>query len=85
LYEAAFGRSRADYGGDSVLKEVEGGCRGKSLLNLFQVYLPCVPNLPLISQGLSRRGVDEGENGIAGVKLSKNFPVRLSKFPHDMC
>jgi len=35
--------SRADYGGHAALKEAEGGCRGKSLLNLIQVYLPYVP------------------------------------------
>jgi hypothetical protein len=75
LYEAAFARNRADYGGHSVLKEVEGGCRGKSLLNLFQVYLPCVPNLPLIfaTPGTSKLRLKRERN--RGHKLSKNFTL----------
>jgi hypothetical protein len=36
-------RSRADYCVHTALKEIEGGCRGKSLLNLIQDYLPYFP------------------------------------------
>ena len=50
-------RSRADYGGHAALKEAEGGCRGKSLLNLIQVYLPYISHLPLIPQALPREAV----------------------------
>jgi hypothetical protein len=50
-------RSRADYGGHAALKEAEEGCRGKSLLNLIQVYLPYIPICPWIPQALPREAV----------------------------
>ena len=48
-------RSCADYGVHAALKEVEGGCRGKSLLDLIQGDLPYFPICLGSRQALSRR------------------------------
>lgn len=54
-------RSRADYDGHSVLKEAEGGCRGKSLLYLIQALFALDSHSPLIAQG--RHGEESTKAG----------------------
>jgi hypothetical protein len=88
-------RSRADYGGHAALKEAEGGCRGKSLLNLIQVllalYFPFAldPAGPAIPKPFARRSAlakvaRQRQKQNRWRKFSKNFPVRLSKFPRSV-
>jgi hypothetical protein len=80
-------RSRADYGVHAALKEVEGGCRGKSLLNLIQVTCPIFPFAldpadPATPRPFARRSVlakaarQKQRAGTAGVNFQKTFPIR---------